>query len=218
MISSPSIGFADDESTSVPIRGRSFLKASRAMTLLERLKSETRPAHDRIETAMDIGRRTTSREAYRALLCRFQGFHAAWEEAAGALAPDPGFFRQRCKRSLLEKDLKALGMTAGEIDRLPRCHPLMPLPEPAAVLGSMYVVEGSTLGGAIIARDVERRLNLNVDTGCAYFGSYGRDTAAMWKSFGAMLTAASSPDVDDLIVETAGRTFDVMHAWLCEVP
>jgi heme oxygenase len=188
------------------------------MTLLERLKIETRPAHDRIEAAIDVERRITSRGAYRALLARFYGFHVAWEAAAEEVAPDPQAFRRRCKADLLARDLKALGLSAHEIARLPRCHPLMPLPAPAAVLGSMYVVEGSTLGGAIIARDVERRLGLTAETGCAYFRSYGRDTAMMWKSFGAMLTALSSPEVDDLIVASASRTFDVMHDWLSETP
>lgn len=188
------------------------------MTLLERLKIETRPAHDRIEAAIDLERRIGSREAYRSLLARFYGFHVAWEAAAEAAAPDPHSFRLRCKAERLARDLRALGMSAHEIARLPRCHPMMPLPAPAAVLGSMYVVEGSTLGGMVIARDVERRLGLTAETGCAYFRSYGRDTAMMWKSFGAMLMAASSPEVDDLIVASAGRTFDVMHDWLCEAP
>jgi heme oxygenase len=35
------------------------------MTLLERLKIETREAHDRIENAIDLDRRIASREAYR---------------------------------------------------------------------------------------------------------------------------------------------------------
>jgi heme oxygenase len=188
------------------------------MTLLERLKIETRPAHDRIEAAIDFDRRTTSREDYRNLLIRFYGFHAAWEDAAAGVAPDKAFFRRRCKTQLLVRDLKALGMTPHEIARLPRCRPLMPLPAPAAVLGSMYVIEGSTLGGAVIAREAERHLGLTMDTGCAYFRSYGRDTAFMWKSFGAVLLAASSPEADDLIVETAKRTFKVMQDWLCETP
>ena len=82
----------------------------------------------------------------------------------------------------------------------------------------MYVVEGSTLGGTIIAHEVERRLGLNAETGCAYFRSYGRETAAMWKSFGAVLLEASSPEADDIIVASAQKTFDVMHDWLCEAP
>jgi len=187
-----------------------------SMTLLERLKIETRPAHDRIERAIDLDRRIASKDAYRDLLMRFYGFHSAWENAAGAVAPDPRSFQQRCKTALLVKDLTALGLGADEIAQLPHCDPLMPLPSPAAALGSMYVVEGSTLGGAIIARDVQSRLGLTAETGCAYFRSYGRETALMWKSFGAMLLAASSPEVDDSIVESARRTFDVMHDWLCE--
>ncbi len=188
------------------------------MTLLKRLKVETGPAHDRIEAAMDLDRRIASRDEYRNLLVRFYGFHSAWERSASAVAPDRAFFEKRCKTGLLVKDLVALGLREDEIIRLPQCAPLMPLPSPLAVLGSMYVVEGSTLGGAIIAREVERKLGLGAETGCAYFKSYGRETAMMWKEFGATLMAASSPEVDDVIVETARKTFDVMHDWLCEAP
>jgi heme oxygenase len=40
----------------------------------------------------------------------------------------------------------------------------------------------------------------------------------MWKSFGTVLLAASSPEADDWIVETAKKTFHVMQDWLCETP
>ena len=188
------------------------------MTLLERLKIETRPAHDRIEAAIDLDRRIASRDAYRDLLIRFYGFHKAWESDAAEVAHDRTFFRNRCKTELLAQDLAALGLEPDEIEALPQCRPLMPLRAPEAVLGSMYVVEGSTLGGTIIAREVERRLGLTPETGCAYFRSYGRETAAMWKSFGAVLLEASSPEADDVIVASAQRTFDIMHDWLCEAP
>jgi heme oxygenase len=188
------------------------------MTLLERLKIETRDTHDRIEAAIDLDRRIASREAYRDLLIRFYGFHKAWEGEAAERAPDRDFFQSRCKAGLLAKDLEALGLKSDDIMGLPQCRPLMPLPAPEAVLGSMYVVEGSTLGGAIIAREVENRLGLNAETGCAYFRSYGRNVAAMWKSFGAVLLEASSPEADDLIVGAAQNTFTVMHDWLCETP
>ena len=188
------------------------------MTILTRLKTETRAAHDRIEAAMDLDRRIGSREGYRNLLIRFYGFHRAWEEAAAEKAPERSFFERRRKTQLLARDLETLGLESEDIMRLPQCRPLMPLPAPEAVLGSMYVVEGSTLGGAIIARELERRHGLTAETGCAYFRSYGRDISAMWKSFGAVLLEASSPEADDLIVESAQKTFDVMHDWLCETP
>ncbi|MXQ11155.1 biliverdin-producing heme oxygenase [Microvirga makkahensis] len=188
------------------------------MTLLERLKVETRPAHDRIESAMKLDRRIASRDEYRNLLARFYGFHGAWERSASAVAPDRIVFESRCKTRLLIRDLLALGLAEDEIIRLPQCDPLMPLPNSAAVLGSMYVVEGSTLGGAVIAREVERNLGFDGQTGCAYFRSYGRDVAVMWRRFGAMLLQASSPETDDAIVAAAQETFRVMHNWLCEAP
>jgi heme oxygenase (biliverdin-IX-beta and delta-forming) len=188
------------------------------MTILARLKTETRAAHDRIEAAMDLDRRIATRDGYRGLLICFYWFHKAWEEEAADKAHDRSFFERRRKTQHLVQDLEALGLKSEDIIRLPQCRPLMPLSAPEAVLGSMYVVEGSTLGGAIIARDVENRLGLTAETGCAYFRSYGRDIAAMWKSFGAVLLEASSPEADDLIVESAQKTFTVMHDWLCETP
>lgn len=188
------------------------------MTLLERLKIETRPAHDRIERAVDIESRITSQDAYRALLARLYGFHAAWEPLAEAALGDPAFFRARRKTGLLVRDLTALGLGEDDVARLPLCEGLRPMPGPAAALGAMYVVEGSTLGGALIARLVERRLGLLPETGCAYFRSYGRSTAAMWRSFGARLLSASSPATDDAVVASACLTFEAMESWLAGAP
>jgi len=188
------------------------------MTLLERLKAETRPAHDRIENALDLERRIATRDGYKELLIRFYGFHSAWEKAAGRIVSDKAIFESRCRTKLLSKDLAALGLRDEEIIRLPQCAPLMPLPSPAAVLGGMYVVEGSTLGGVVIAREVERKLGLDAETGCAYFGSHGRETAMMWNHFKEKLLSASSRETDDVIVATAQKTFAVMHDWLCEAP
>ncbi|MBZ6075795.1 biliverdin-producing heme oxygenase [Microvirga puerhi] len=184
------------------------------MTLLERLKVETRSAHERIEKAFDLERHTATLADYKKLLARFYGFHSAWEEAASQTMIDMAFFQQRCKAELIASDLRRLGLASWEIAQLPRCQPLMPLSQETDVLGSMYVVEGSTLGGTIIAQAVKRRLGLTAETGCGYFQSYGRDTARMWKSFGERLLAASSPIADDRIVVSAQRTFAVMQDWL----
>lgn len=186
------------------------------VTVLERLRAETRPAHDRIERDFDLTGRTGSRENYRALLERFYGFHVAWEAAVEPLIADGDFFHPRRKVSLLVRDLQLLGLSVLEIDALPRCAPLMPLSSPAAAFGAMYVVEGSTLGGAVIARHVERSLGLGPETGCAYFGSYGAATGRMWTGFRNRLLRLSSPEADEVIVASAQRTFEVMQGWLCE--
>jgi heme oxygenase (biliverdin-IX-beta and delta-forming) len=188
---------------------------TRGMTLLDRLKHETQFAHERIERSMDLERRIGSLASYRELLARFYGFHSVWEPAAESIIADPSLFRGRRKAQHLKKDLRALGMCDTEIVSLPRCRPLMPMPTAAAVLGAMYVVEGSTLGGAIIARQIHRRFGLTADTGCAYFRSYGAEVGPMWKAFGVALVGLSPPEAEDEVVSSANRTFGFMEEWLC---
>jgi heme oxygenase len=188
------------------------------LTLLERLKTETRPAHDRIEQVVDIESRLTSLVAYRSLLARFYGFHAVWEPRAAALIADPDFFEPRRKTALLAQDLKYLGLSERDLEDLPRCAPLMPMADAASAYGALYVVEGSTLGGTIIGRQVERHLGLTPGAGCSYFRSYGPALGPMWKAFGGRLLALSRPGFDEGVVESANRTFETMRIWLSREP
>lgn len=184
--------------------------------LLERLRLETATEHDRIEQTVDLTGRLASRDGYRAMLERFYGFHAAWEAEVAPLIADRAFFDPRRKVGLLRRDLRALGLDERVIDTLPRCAALMPLDDAASAFGAMYVVEGSTLGGAVISKHVGRTLGIGPDSGCAYFRSYGPDIARMWSAFRERLLALSSPERDDLIVASAQRTFGVLQGWLSQ--
>jgi heme oxygenase len=185
------------------------------VNLLQRLKSETAKAHEQIEEAFDLEAVTRSVSAYRGLLGRLYGFHAVWEPLAEVALADPEFFRQRRKVAFLKTDLQDLGMGTNRIARLPLCHPPVTMRTPADAWGSMYVVEGSTLGGVIIARHVERRLGLSRHNGCLYFRCYGVDVRPMWASFGARLLARCGPADQDTVVAAARRTFEVLRIWLC---
>ena len=185
------------------------------MSVLDRLRQETRPAHEEIERAVNLEVRLSSRERYTDLIARFYGFYAIWEPQAEASVADPSFFDSRRKLALLVRDLKALGMDDEQIASLPLCRDPGPMPSRAAVLGSMYVVEGSTLGGTLISRQVETCLGLTATTGCAYFRSYGPAVGRMWRSFRAYLNGALMPHEHDAAVASANRTFACMQAWLC---
>jgi heme oxygenase (biliverdin-IX-beta and delta-forming) len=184
------------------------------MNLLQRLKIETARAHERIEEAFDLEAITHSISAYRDLVGRLYGFHAVWEPLAGLALSDPEFFRKRQKLHFLRTDLHNLGMNGDGIARLAPCYPTVTMRTPAEAWGSMYVVEGSTLGGVIIARDVERRLGLNRHNGCRYFRCYGTDVRPMWTSFGAKLLAHCGPAEEETVVAAACRTFETMQYWL----
>lgn len=184
--------------------------------LLDRLKTETRAAHDRIEQEIGLSNLIGSRSAYRGMLARFYGFHAAWEADAGAIIGDAELFDRRRKLSFLVGDLRALGLEGDEIAALPVCRALPPMRTRAAAFGAMYVVEGSTLGGSVIAHHAGRTLGVGADSGGSYFRSYGREVGRMWKEFGARLLALSGPETDDVIVASANRTFACMGAWLAQ--
>ncbi|WP_321798554.1 biliverdin-producing heme oxygenase [Caballeronia sp. J97] len=190
------------------------------LDLLSRLKSETAACHARLENALDLMRDDLQRDEYIVLLERFYGYVAPWEHAAAACMPASlaGFFDERRKASLLAADLAALTgephcvasvPQADSHDDLPRMHTI------GEAFGSMYVMEGSTLGGRFIAPHVAERLALTPGIGNAYFDGYGPRTGSMWNAFRATVTAnVPQPQYDDA-VKAAIATFDSLHAWLC---
>jgi heme oxygenase len=185
------------------------------VNLLQRIKIATAPAHERIEAAFDVQARARSLDSYRDLLGRLYGFHAVWEPRAETAIDDAEFFRSRRKAGLLRIDLGTLGVADSAIDGLALCEPTVTMRTPAEAWGAMYVVEGSTLGGAVIARHVERSLGLSAQTGCRYFRCYGRDARPMWIAFGTQFLSRCGPADEGAVIAAACRTFEMLHCWLC---
>jgi heme oxygenase len=129
----------------------------------EALRSATHERHEALHAAgpfaalMD-GRLT--REGYGRLLLRLYGFHRPLEDAL--LAPEAsaelarfGLDPARLKRAgRLRLDLAALGMGPDEMDAAPRVA-LAPAAAPGWAMGRLYVREGSTLGGRVMARRLD---------------------------------------------------------------
>lgn len=189
--------------------------------LLERLKADTAERHDRLERALDLMRPGLTRTEWTRLVARFYGFYRPWEEmlanmtAGGELAP---LVAERRKLPWLQQDLAALNLSAADCAALPLCTRLPSLATTAQVLGSMYVLEGATLGGQFIARHVEATLGFSGGRGYSFFGSYGAATGRMWQAFRATLSAYA-PRVDhDSMVASACETFDRFHNWLVDGP
>lgn len=182
--------------------------------ILERLRSETRQAHERLEAGLDLMRPDLDMSRYAAILKRFWGFWRAWEPAVETALGDPGFTRERRRLHLIERDLEMLGHGAA-IPTLPVCPRLPGLRGTAEALGSMYVLEGSTLGGRHVLRHLGRTLGIGPDGGGGYFGGYGERTGSMWRSFGARLEGQATPETQDRIVHAAVETFEILERWLC---
>lgn len=188
--------------------------------LLSRLKNETAAAHTRLENALDLMRDDLQRDEYIALLERFYGYIAPWEDAAATHMPDAlrTFFDERRKAMLLASDLISLTGERVPVGSVPRADSLYDLPHLTSIggaFGSMYVMEGSTLGGRFIAPHVAKQLDLAPGEGNAYFDGYGAHTGSMWNAFRAT-AAATVPELQyDDAVRAAIDTFETLQAWLC---
>ena len=160
-------------------------------------------------------------EDYRRHLEALHGLFAPLEaELARMLSGLPPELRaiERWKLPLLVKDLEALGHDTASLARLPRATWLPSLTGLPEALGCFYVLEGSTLGGQLILRHLQRHLAEAPAGGFVFFRSYGEEVGPMWRAFGEVVSrasaAAASEEFDARVVQAAKDTFDAFTAWL----
>ena len=187
----------------------------RTGAMLAHLRTATRPAHDALEGGLGLMNEHLGLESYTGILARLYGFWRGWQPQVASLFQDEPFLRPRRRLHLLAADLAALGVTATALETLPVC-PLTPLGDDREALGSLYVLEGSTLGGRLIQRNVTRCLGLEGRASCSYFTGYGADTGAMWRAFLARLEEASAADMKR-VGGGATATFERICWWLSGV-
>lgn len=122
------------------------------------------------------------------------------------------FFDPRRKLPLLVSDLGQLGYREEAIAHLPVC-PLPPAATNSQMLGRWYVLEGSTLGGQLVAKMLGDRLSLRPGQ-CRFFLSYGDEVGNKWREFCGLLDTYSSPESNDAVIEAADQTFQSLAAWM----
>jgi heme oxygenase len=77
--------------------------------------------------------------------------------------------------------------------------------EPVSLLGYLYVLEGSTLGGTIVAMQVARAFGLDRGRGARYLSGYGKATKANWTAFSERMNAALARGADHEAVVSGAR-------------
>lgn len=184
--------------------------------LLERLKTETAAEHADIERAADILNPRLELEQYRTYLERTLGFylvaeHAFWRmgvwDALGLAASE------REKLPILAEDIVLLGNL--EPEKISPCPEGPSFGSTAEAVGGAYVLEGSTLGGRVISRHIQRVFGPNVPR--SFLECYGSRTAEQWQTFRAALTRyARTRGMEDQVVAGARETFRTFTRWLKE--
>ena len=124
------------------------------------LRAATAPAHRAAEAAVGLGERLTEQSYIRCLGL----FHGLWKPVEEAIARRATSHEVdwpvESRARLARRDLLHLGVRAGDIAALPCCgvERLDRGENGAAAFGYAYVLEGSALGAAVIARRLRDEL------------------------------------------------------------
>lgn len=187
---------------------------SDAPAIMPALRQATHPEHAALEAALDLLAPPFEQQRFRHLLERFYGFHVPWEAAIRREPAIAAFAAPRTRLACLRRDLAALGGGEKRLAALPMCDEAAALARtPAHAIGSLYVIEGSSLGGQVIARTMASATWLP-EGGLAYFNPYGDKTGAMWRAFKEWCDAQAQTHDPAAIVEGARETFARLRVWL----
>lgn len=182
--------------------------------ILKKLKEATKVQHERLESIVNLVDENLSMENYKQTLLRFYRFYDAIEPKLAKFELENfGYHLSKRRRlPLLKTDLQKLGATR-ELEDIPKWQGLPSLDTIGEAFGSLYVIEGSSLGGQVILRHLKTRLGLDSENGASFFDIYGSETGKMWKEFGEIITRFSEDyKNDDEIIKGAVETFDGFSA------
>jgi len=183
--------------------------------LRDALRVATRHEHDAAEASFRLLRASITRAEYLGILERFYGYYEPLERAVqrasehhlrGMRLPE------HARTARLRRDIEALG---GAHAHLATCSALPALDSAAAVIGCLYVIEGASLGGQIIARHLAATLDVSPARGCAFFFGEGDEIRGRWAHFLAVLHAfgAAHPASHGACVDAALATFQTLRGW-----
>lgn len=189
------------------------------MSLALRLKEATWASHQSVESRAwqrALARGEADPERLACYLAQLRRLHAALEAAADAdpeLSAALGFDDAMRHSRRLDMDLAALGGGAG-IAALPATLKLLLVvesaiaAEPAALLGLLYVLEGSMNGNRFLVRALRRGPNAS-HCDFAYFDPYGDAQPVRWTAFKAALDCVTlGPEEESAVIAAALAAFD----------
>ncbi len=178
--------------------------------LNEQLKDSTQPSHQALEKKMvSIIKKIRTRQDYVKFLKLMYGYYSALEKRVQDYVSDMEIGKRRKAERLLE-DISYFESTATP----DICKELPPITSHAEALGAMYVMEGSTMGGKIIAKMIEGQAGINGPSGFSFFNGYGEENGRMWEEFKVFLNRPFD-EIEKLnLILTANRTFITFYNWI----
>jgi heme oxygenase (biliverdin-IX-beta and delta-forming) len=167
------------------------MMVSKPTDLLDRLRTETRAAHRAIDhhpLLAPLVREGLTKQIYGdALVAMYGALQALEAWVAPITTSEAGWMRYQPRLSLLAADLAELGRTP-----IPMRTERVPVTAKPALFGLLYVLEGSRLGGVVIAR----QLAMNLPSGLPRHFFSDHHSAESWQSFCAAMSAQPFSEVE----------------------
>jgi heme oxygenase len=193
-------------------------------SLPAQLRAQTALLHREVEIRLGLPGAIGNRDEYVVWLGRFFGLYEPLESSLADFSywNDLGLelgARNHC--ACLVADLAALSASIHDLPRAGR-GVLPELPNFAHALGALYVLEGATLGGRVILRDLEARMRTAIFGATRFFGGRGDAVEPMWTTFRSAVDGFGQerPELRGDVVSGAERTFGAIKDWfapLCAV-
>jgi heme oxygenase (biliverdin-IX-beta and delta-forming) len=188
------------------------------------LKSSTHDLHRRLDRASCMTRLMAtdlSVQEYVEILKKLHALYTAIEQAL--LVAEQRWGRSvawQAKAGWLKNDLHALGEFS--IDTSTSTHAeqvflLRLISSNAGLAGCLYVLEGSTLGGQMIAKRLRSTMGHQVTNALSFFDGYGVDTPSIWGANCARMTAVLNDNEKIFVACTSAQhVFEMFIAAMCE--
>ncbi len=84
----------------------------------------------------------------------------------------------------------------------------------AGLIGMLYVVEGSTLGGQVLLRRLNQTLGITADKGGCFFAGHGEETQQRWGEFMAIASRFCPPEQQATVCKSAVICFSLLNRML----
>jgi heme oxygenase len=180
--------------------------------VLAALREATSSLHHEVEDRIDFLSPDLTIPKYVRILQAFYAFFEPVEAQMDACCPaeyaSAWKGRQRAQR--LVDDLAALG--APPAAAVSGAFSIPDVSSTGRWLGALYVLEGSTLGGQVISRHLEKHFGWRDGRGYSFFLGHGEQTGERWRQVVKILEA--NPEAENQVVLGARQTFSQMNRCL----
>lgn len=156
---------------------------------------------------------------YQLVLAAYFHFYGAVETAIDRSLSEQGLafsYEPRRKLQWISEDLSFFGINPDD----EAYRPNLPISVPGSfnvgeLVGVLYTIEGSSLGGQVIARHLETYMGLTPEKGARFFYGYGQRIPALWDQFQVFMDETLVHDeMQNAAINSAKSTFVMMESIL----